>query len=152
MSLERFTGKHAWKLNETKPPRQGRRRLQAEEKACLTPASPFGFAGGNEESLGGNLKEMRPDPETTRIRPHLHPAEREITNDCLDVLQPIRNIDGRTGRSRVSFFLTMSFSAPPSFISGYLQETCKQACPRDSMHRIDGGQCRYSFSLFTVCL
>ena len=27
-----------------------------------------------EERMGGSLKELRPDPEKTRIRPHLHPA------------------------------------------------------------------------------
>jgi len=32
------------------------------------------LAGGREERIGGSLKELRPDPEKTRIRPHLHPA------------------------------------------------------------------------------
>jgi len=44
-------------------------------KDCLTPVLSLALlTGGIEERIGGSLKELRPDPEKTRIRPHLHPA------------------------------------------------------------------------------
>ncbi len=56
--------------------------IRRKTKDCLTPVPPlWGSTGGNEESVGGSLRRMRPDPEKTRIRPHLHPATREKDNN-----------------------------------------------------------------------